>query len=142
MVHSRITSNLIPLATLRSFSQEKTNYELVLEEEKVLNFFQEIKEIIKERKITISMHSSQFVSLASDSEETRANSRAELIYYAKVLKLISSPKSVITVGLNSKQELVKSLKEEEYFHQVAESIKKLPPYVLSMICLENEVRGF
>ena len=141
MVHSRITSNLIPLATLKSFSQEKTNYELVLEEEKILSFFQEIKEIIKEKKITISMHSSQFVSLASDSETTRKSSRAELIYYAKVLELIS-PKSVITVGLNSKQELVKSLKEEEYFHWVAESIKKLPSYVLSMICLENEARGF
>lgn len=114
VVHSRITSNLVPLATLRSFDQEKMNYELVLEERKILNLCQEIKEIIERKEITVSMHSSQFVSLASDNEAIRTNSQAELIYYAKLLKLIST-KALITVHLNSKRELVASLGEEGYF---------------------------
>lgn len=141
VVHSRIISDLVPLATLRSFSQEKMNYELVLEERKILDLCQEIKEIIERKKITVSMHSSQFISLASDNETIRKNSQAELIYYAKVLELIS-PQPTITVSLNSKRELVTSLGEEGYFHWACESIRSLPPYVLSMICLENEVRGF
>ena len=114
VVHSRITSNLIPLATLKSFDQKKMNYELVLEKKQILNLCQEIKEITEGEKITVSMHSSQYFSLASDNEEIRKNSQAELIYYAKVLELIAT-KAVITVHLNSKQELVASLKEEEYF---------------------------
>ena len=117
------------------------NYELVLEEKEILNLCQEIKEIIEEKKITVSMHSSQYFSLASDNEEIRKNSQAELIYYAKVLELIST-KAIITIHLNSKQELVASLKKEEYFERTAKSFRNLPPYVLSMICLGNEPRGF
>ena len=141
VVHSQITSNLIPSAALKSFDQKKMNYELVLEEKEILSLCQEIKEIIEEKKITVSMHSSQYFSLASDNEEIRKNSQAELIYYAKVLELIST-KAIITIHLNSKQELVASLKKEEYFERTAKSVRNLPPYVLSMICLGNEPRGF
>jgi UV DNA damage repair endonuclease len=141
VVHSRITSDLIPLAILRSFDREKMNYEVVLEEEKILILFQEIKNIIEEKKITVSMHSSQFFSLASDDETIRKNSQDELIYYAKVLELISI-KPLITIHLNSKRELVEKLGEGGYFRWAAESVKKLPPCVLSMIRLKNEVRGF
>ncbi|CAG8515167.1 9181_t:CDS:10 [Gigaspora margarita] len=102
VVHSRITSNLLPLAILRSFDQEKMNYELVLEEEKILSLCQEIKVLIAEKKITVSMHPSPFVSLAAAEEITRKNSQAELIYHAKILELISK-KAVITIHLNSKQ---------------------------------------
>ena len=111
VVHSRITSNLIPSATLKSFDQEKMNYELILKERKLLNLFQEIKEIIERKEITVSMHSSQFVSLGADDEEIRKNSQAELIYCAKILELISK-EAVITTQLNSKQEVVKKLEEE------------------------------
>ena len=111
VVHSRIASHLIPVATLKSFDKGKTNYELVLEKEKVLALCQEIRAIIKERKITVSMHSSQFVSLGADDEEIRKNSQAELIYCAKILELISE-EAVITTQLNSKQEVVKKLEEE------------------------------
>jgi UV DNA damage repair endonuclease len=140
-VHSQITSHLVPLAVLRSFDREKMNYELVLEEGKILALFREIKNIIEEKEITVSMHSTQFVSLASDDEIIRKNSQAELIYYAKNLELISS-KAVIIIHLNSKRELVEKLGEEGYFNWTAESVRKLPPYVLSMVCLKNEVRGF
>jgi len=115
VVHSRITSNLIPLATLKSFDQEKMNYELVLKKENILNLCQEIKEIVEKKKISVSMHSSQFFSLASDNEVIRTISQAELIYYAKFLELFSPNPSII-INLNSKQELVKSLGEEGYFN--------------------------
>jgi len=126
---------------LKSFDREKMNYELVLKEEKNLTLFREIKNIVEEKGITVSMHSTQFVSLASDDEIIRKNSQDELIYYAKILELISS-KSVIIIHLNSKQELVKNLGKEGYFNRTAESVRELPSYVLSMICLKNEVRGF
>ena len=141
VVHSRITSNLIPLATLKSFDQAKMNYELVLEEEKILGLCQELKKIIIEKKIAVSMHPSQFVSLAANDEIIRKNSQAELIYHAKILELISK-EAVITVHLNSKSELVKSLGEEKYLQWAAESVMNLPAYVLAKICLENESRGF
>jgi len=89
------------------------NYELVLEEEKILGLCQELKKIIIEKKIAVSMHPSQFVSLAANDEIIRKNSQAELIYHAKILELISK-EAVITVHLNSKSELVKSLGEEKY----------------------------
>ncbi|CAG8447769.1 11332_t:CDS:2 [Racocetra fulgida] len=112
-VHSRITSGLLPLATLKSFVQEKMNYELVLREEKFLHFCQEIKEILEKKKITVSMHSSQFFSLASDDKTIRENSQAELIYYANILSLIAK-EFIITIHLNSKWELVEQLGEEKY----------------------------
>ncbi|CAJ0865895.1 13950_t:CDS:2 [Entrophospora sp. SA101] len=115
VVHSRITSKLLPLATLKSFDQEKMNYELVLKEAKVRSLCQEIKKFIAEKKITVSLHSSQFVSLAAAEEIIRTNSQAELIYHAKVLELISE-KAIIITHLNSKREFVTSLGEEKYIH--------------------------
>ena len=55
VIHLRIASYLVPLATLKSFDREKMNYELVLEKEKILFLCQEIKEIIQEKKITVSL---------------------------------------------------------------------------------------
>ncbi|CAG8610647.1 10935_t:CDS:2, partial [Cetraspora pellucida] len=113
VVHSRITSDLIPLSTLKSFDPEKMNYELVLKEKNFLHLCQEIKEILEKRKITVSMHSSQFFSLASDDKTIRENSQAELIYYANILSLIAK-EAIITIQLNSKRELVEQLGEEKY----------------------------
>jgi UV DNA damage repair endonuclease len=141
VVHSRITSDLIPLAILKSFDEKKMNYELVLEEKEILNLCQEIRAIIEKKKITVSVHSSQFFSLAAADEVIRRNSQSELICYAKILELISK-EAVITIQLNSKRELVENLGEEKYLKWVVEAIRKLPSYVLARICLENEVRGF
>ncbi|CAG8835852.1 35586_t:CDS:1, partial [Racocetra persica] len=113
IVHSRITSDLLPLSTLKSFDLGKMNYELVLKEKNFLHFCQEIKEILEKRKITVSMHSSQFLSLASDDKTIRENSQAELIYYANILSLIAK-ESIITIHLNSKREMVEQLGEEKY----------------------------
>jgi len=144
VVHSRIASHLIPVATLKSFDKEKTNYELVLEKEKILALCQEIRAIIKEKKITVSMHSSQFVSLGADDEEIKKNSQAELIYCARILELISE-EAVITTQLNSKKEMVEKfekLGKEEYLRWTAKAVRQLPDYVLAKISLENEMRGF
>ncbi|CAH1755872.1 1386_t:CDS:2 [Entrophospora sp. SA101] len=118
--HRDITKTILAkdstnLATLKSFDQEKMNYELVLKEAKVRSLCQEIKKFIAEKKITVSLHSSQFVSLAAAEEIIRTNSQAELIYHAKVLELISE-KAIIITHLNSKREFVTSLGEEKYIH--------------------------
>ncbi|MEG7979082.1 MAG: hypothetical protein NY202_04195 [Mollicutes bacterium UO1] len=141
VVHSRITSNLIPLATLKSFNQKKMNYELVLKEKKILSLCQALKETIRKKRLTVSMHPSQFVSLTSKEERIRKNSQAELIYHAKFLDLISE-KAVITIHLNSKRELIENLGEEQYLEWTALAINELPSNVLTKIGLENESRGF
>ncbi|CFW93240.1 Putative UV damage endonuclease UvdE [endosymbiont DhMRE of Dentiscutata heterogama] len=117
------------------------NYELVLEEKNFLHLCQEIKELLEKRKITVSMHSSQFFSLASDDKMIRENSQTELIYYANILSLIAK-EAIITIQLNSKRELVERLGEEKYLQWVAEAVQKLPANVLAKISLKNEARGF
>jgi len=89
------------------------NYELVLKEKKILELCQELQAMINEKKVAVSMHPSQFVSLAANDEVIRKNSQAELIYHTKILELISET-AVVTIHLNSKKELVESLGEEQY----------------------------
>lgn len=129
----RISSNLLPLVT---YDKAEITLESLSEYQNILDYFNKIKDYVKENNVRCSMHPDQFVVLASAKPEVVAKSVLELKHHAMMMDLIGLPQSYdspINIHMNCfKGDL------EEISDRFIRVYEDLPDNVKSRLVLEVE----
>lgn len=125
----RITSNLIPLATMKGI---KFNY--------INNYrylYKKIGEKIKKYNIRVDMHPDQFVVLNSTKKEVVNNSIEILKYHYKILKALNIKNKYLVLHIGSNV-----LGKENSIKRFINNFNKLPKYLQDIIIIENDDKVF
>lgn len=121
----RLTSKLIPLATLKSIS-----YDYI---KPYQTYFKEIGNIIKNHKLRLDVHPDQFTVLNSTKKEVIDNTIEILKYHYNILNALNiNPKIIILHVGSSVFGKKKSLK------RFINNFKKLPLEIQKCIAVEND----
>ena len=123
----RITSNLIPLATLELFDYID-NYK---------KYYDIIKENIKKSNMRVDMHPDQFCVLNSTKKEVVENSIKILKYHYNILEALGVKNKVIILHVGSSV-----LGKENSIKRFINNFNKLPKYLKESIAIENDDKIF
>ena len=125
----RITSNLIPLATLK---EVKFNY---LDNYK--NYYQKISNIIKNSNMRVDMHPSQYCVLNSTKKEVIENSKNILEYHYNLLDYMNIEDKIIIIHIGSN-----TFGKSNSLTRFINNFKTLPKYIQKSIAIENDDKTF
>lgn len=121
----RMTSNLIPLATLPDVSFDYIN--------PYLPMYQKIGDYVKRHHMRIDMHPDQYVILNSMNPSVLENTFRALEYYKKILDAFGFPNPKLVLHVGSSQGGKKSS-----MTRFCNNFKKLSILIQKMILLEND----
>lgn len=130
----RIGSGIIPLATLPEI--EDYGLENILSHYLVYPRINEIRRLIQNYNIRLSMHPDQYVVLASENPSTVALSIKELEYHAKFMDVIGLSRSN-WAPINIHMNCFKG-NRDKIFKRFIKSYEQLSAGVRSRLTLENE----
>ena len=125
----RITSNLIPLATLK-----EVNFNYI---DNYKNYYQKISNIINNTNMRVDMHPSQYCILNSTKKDVIENSKNILEYHYNLLDIMNIEDKIIIIHIGGntfgkKQSLTR------FIHQ----FQTLPKYLKESIAIENDDKTF
>lgn len=125
----RMTSKLIPLATLEDFTFDYIT--------PFLNKYKDIGVLANSNNIRIDMHPDQYCVLNSTNPKTVENSFRILNYHRKILKALNfnSPKLILHVGSSQGGKKASMTRFINNFNKLDDELKK-------MIVLENDDKVF
>ena len=125
----RMTSNLIPLATLKEASFDYlTKYQA---------YYQKISKIINSNHMRIDMHPSQYCILNSTKKEVVANSIDILKYHYDLLEAMNIEPKIIILHIGSN-----TFGKINSLSRFINNFKKLPIYLQKCIAIENDDKVF
>ena len=121
----RITSKLIPLATISDFS-----FDYIKPYQK---YYNEIAKIIKENNLRIDVHPDQYAVLNSTKKEVVENTFKILEYNYNILNALKIKDKVIILHIGSNV-----LGKENSIKRFINNFNKLPNHIKKCIVLEND----
>lgn len=121
----RITSKLIPLATISDFS-----FDYIKPYQK---YYNEIAKIIKENNLRIDVHPDQYAVLNSTKKEVVENTFKILKYNYNILNALKIKDKVIILHIGSNV-----LGKENSIKRFINNFNKLPNHIKKCIALEND----
>ena len=125
----RITSNLIPLATVKDISFDYLN--------DYLSYYNKIGSIIKENNMRVDMHPSQYCVINSTRKEVVEASFDILEYHYKLLDAMDVKDKIIILHIGSN-----TFGKEKSLTRFINNFKKLPSYLQRCIAIENDDKVF
>ena len=125
----RITSNLIPLATLKDISFDYID--------KYQSYYNEISNIIKNSNMRVDMHPSQYCVLNSTRKEVVDASIDILKYHYKLLSAMDIENKLVILHIGSN-----TLGKTNSLTRFINNFKKLPKYLQRIIAIENDDKVF
>lgn len=125
----RISSNIVPLA-----SHKDVDFDYI---SPYIDLYKQIGDFIKENKMRVDMHPSEYVILNSTNKIVVENAIRELIYHYKILKAlnIDNPLLILHVGSSV-------LGKTNSISRFINNFNKLPSYLKTMIAIENDDKVF
>ena len=125
----RLTSNLIPLATIKDIKFNYiSNYK---------NLYKKIGEKIKHSNMRVDMHPDQFVVLNSAKKEVVLNSIEILKYHYRILKALNIKDKYLILHVGSNV-----LGKENSIKRFINNFNSLPQYLKDIIVIENDDKIF
>lgn len=125
----RITSNLIPLATLKDITFDYLDkYQL---------YYKEISQIIRNNKMRIDMHPGQYCVLNSTKKEVVESSIDILKYHYSLLKALKIENKILILHIGSNV-----FGKDNSISRFINNFKKLPKYLQGIIAIENDDKIF
>jgi len=125
----RLTSNLIPLATLKEISFDYLdNYK---------SYYKTISNLIHNNNIRIDMHPSQYCVLNSTRSEVVSASIEILKYHYNILKALNIKNKIIILHIGSSV-----LGKDNAIKRFINNYNKLPKYIQRCIVIENDDKVF
>lgn len=125
----RITSNLIPLATLKEISFDYIN--------KYKSYYQKISTIIDKNNMRLDMHPSQYCVLNSTRKEVVDASIDILKYHYNLLDAMNIKNKIIILHIGSN-----TFGKDKSLTRFINNFKKLPKYLQKCIAIENDDKVF
>ena len=125
----RLSSNLIPLATLKDVNYDYIN--------PYLNLYKKIGKKIKQNNLRIDFHPSQFTILNSTKKEVVENSIYSLKYHYSILKALGIKNKIIVLHIGSSV-----FGKENSLKRFINNFNKLPNYLKKSIILENDDKTY
>lgn len=125
----RISSNIVPLA-----SHKDVDFDYI---SPYIDLYKKIGKFIKENKMRVDMHPSEYVILNSTNKIVVENAIRELIYHYKILTAlnIENPLLILHVGSSV-------LGKKNSISRFINSFNNLPKYLKDMIAIENDDKIF
>lgn len=125
----RMTSNLIPLATLKEITFDYLkSYQ---------PYYQKIGHIINKNNMRVDMHPSQYCILNSTKKEVVETSIDILKYHYNLLKAMDIKTKVIILHIGSS-----TFGKEKSLSRFINNFRKLPKYLQTCIAIENDDKVF
>lgn len=125
----RISSNLIPLASMKKVSFDYIN--------KFKNIYDEIGEKIKKYNIRVDMHPDQFTVLNSTKKEVLENTFEILKYHSNILEALNVREKVLILHVGSNV-----FGKKASINRFINNFNNLPEYIKSSIVIENDDKIF
>lgn len=125
----RITSNLIPLATLKDISFDYLD--------KYKSYYQRIRKIINNNNMRVDMHPSQYCILNSTKKEVIDASIDILNYHYNLLEAMNIKNKIIILHVGSS-----TFGKENSLSRFISNFKKLPNHLQECIAIENDDKVF
>lgn len=125
----RITSNLIPLATLKEISFDYLN--------KYQSYYRKISNIISKNNMRVDMHPSQYCVLNSTRKEVVSASIDILQYHYNLLNAMGISDKIIILHIGSN-----TFGKEKSISRFINNFKKLPKHLQHCIVIENDDKIF
>ena len=125
----RLTSNLIPLATLKDIS---FNYL-----DKYQSYYKEISNIIKDNKMRVDMHPGQYCVLNSTKKDVVESSIDILQYHYNLLDAMRLDNKILILHIGSSV-----FGKDKAIVRFINNFKKLPKYLQECIVIENDDKIF
>ena len=125
----RITSNLIPLATVRDISFDYVN--------DFLSYYKEIGSIIKYNNMRVDMHPGQYCIINSTRKEVVDASFDILEYHYKLLDAMNVKDKIVILHIGSN-----TFGKEKSLTRFINNFKKLSSYLQKSIAIENDDKVF
>ncbi len=125
----RLSSNLIPLATIENFPFNYTDAFSFL--------YQEIYKIIKENKIRISFHPDQYTILNSTRKEVLTSTKRILTYHYNLLDLLHCKDKLILLHIGSS-----TFGKEKAMTRFVNQFYALDEKIRNCIAIENDDKTF
>jgi len=121
----RLTSKLIPLATLKEVDFDYT--------EKYIDYWKKISNKIKKHNLRVDIHPDQFCILNSTKKEIVENTINILEYHYNILKSLDIENKIIILHIGSSV-----LGKDNSIKRFINNFNKLPVYLQRCIALEND----
>ena len=121
----RLTSKLIPLATLKEVEFDYTK--------KYQEYYQRISNKIKKHNLRIDIHPGEFCILNSTKKEIVENSIEILEYHYNILKSLDIENKIIILHIGSSV-----LGKDNSIKRFINNFNKLPDYLQKCIAIEND----
>lgn len=125
----RLTSNLIPLATL-----EEVDFDYITP---YLKEYQKIGDYIRQHQLRVDMHPDQYAVLNSTNPKVVKNTTTILEYHAHILDAMQIEEGKIILHVGSNQGGTKAS-----LTRFQHNFQKLPPFVREKIIIENDDKVF
>lgn len=125
----RISSNLIPLATIPQISFDYID--------KYKSYYKRISNIINKNNMRVDMHPGQFCVLNSTKKEVVKSSIEILKYHYNLLNTMNIENKVLILHIGSSV-----LGKENSMTRFINNFKKLPMYLQRIIAIENDDKTF
>lgn len=125
----RLTSNLIPLATLKDIS---FNYL-----DKYQSYYKEISNIIKDNKMRVDMHPGQYCVLNSTKKDVVESSIDILQYHYNLLDAMRLDNKILILHIGSSV-----FGKDKAIVRFINNFKRLPKYLQECIVIENDDKIF
>lgn len=125
----RISSNLVPLASMRKVKFDYTN--------QFKDLYEEIGTKIKSNNIRIDMHPDQFTVLNSTKKEVLDNTFEILKYHYNILEALDIKEKVLILHVGSNV-----FGKQQSINRFINNFNKLPEYIKKSIVVENDDKIF
>ena len=125
----RLTSNLIPLATLKEISFDYID--------KYKYYYEKINNLINNNNLRVDMHPGQFCILNSVKKEVVNSSIDILEYHYKLMSAMNIDKKILILHIGGN-----TFGKEKSIARFINNFKKLPKYLQECIAIENDDKIF